>query len=63
LILFAVTLFKIFLIDLAKSDILFRLIAFALVGVVLLLAAYAYLRKQDTFKYPESQEKNGDPHE
>ncbi|MEI6646606.1 MAG: DUF2339 domain-containing protein [bacterium] len=53
LILFAITIFKIFFVDLAASDVLFRLIAFALVGIVLLLAAYAYLRKQDAFKKGE----------
>ena len=63
LLLFALTIFKIFLVDLAKSDALFRLIAFALVTVVLLLAAYAYLRKQDTFKPMATTEKNGGSHE
>lgn len=63
LLLFALTLFKIFFVDLAKSDVLFRLIAFALVGVVLLLAAYAYLRKQDTFKRPVTGDKEGSSNE
>lgn len=55
LLLFAITIFKIFLVDLAESTILFRLIAFGLVGIVFLLAAYAYLKKQDTFKRPEQK--------
>jgi len=55
LVLFAITIFKIFLVDLAGSSALFRLIAFALVGVVFLLAAYAYLKKQDTFNRPEGK--------
>lgn len=59
LLLFAITIFKIFFVDLAKSDVLFRLIAFALVGIVLLLAAYAYLRKQDTFRRSATDDKNG----
>ena len=59
LLLFAMTIFKIFFIDLEKSDVLFRLIAFALLGIVLLLAAYAYLRKQDTFKRPNTDDKEG----
>ena len=50
LVLFAVTLGKVFLSDLSGSDMLYRLIAFAVLGGVLLLAAYAYLRKQDVFK-------------
>jgi uncharacterized membrane protein len=53
LILFAVTIAKVFLFDLAKSDALYRLIAFAALGGVLLLGAYAYLRKQDVFKAKE----------
>jgi hypothetical protein len=53
LILFAVTLGKVFFSDLAGSDMLYRLIAFAVLGGVLLLGAYAYLRKQDTFKSKE----------
>jgi hypothetical protein len=40
----------VFFSDLAGSDMLYRLIAFAVLGGVLLLGAYAYLRKQDTFK-------------
>jgi uncharacterized membrane protein len=63
LFLFALTIFKIFFVDLAKSDVLFRLIAFALVGVVLLLAAYAYLRKQDTFKRSVTGDKEGSSNE
>jgi hypothetical protein len=55
LVLFAITIIKIFLVDLAGSSALFRLIAFALVGVVFLLAAYAYLKKQDTFSRPEGK--------
>jgi uncharacterized membrane protein len=50
LILFAVTIGKVFLFDLSGSDVLYRLIAFAVLGGVLLLGAYAYLRKQDVFK-------------
>ena len=63
LLLFAITIFKIFFVDLAKSYVLFRLIAFALLGIVLLLAAYAYLRKQDTFKRPTTDEKEGGSNE
>jgi uncharacterized membrane protein len=63
LLLFAITIFKIFFIDLERSDVLFRLIAFALLGIVLLLAAYAYLRKQDTFKRPAMDDKEGGSHE
>ncbi len=63
LLLFAITIFKIFFVDLAKSDVLFRLIAFALLGIVLLLAAYAYLRKQDTFKRPTTDDKEGGSNE
>jgi uncharacterized membrane protein len=55
LFLFAITILKIFLVDLEGSSALFRLIAFALVGIVFLLAAYAYLKKQDTFKAPEQK--------
>jgi uncharacterized membrane protein len=55
LLLFAITIFKIFLVDLEGSSALFRLIAFGLVGIVFLLAAYAYLKKQDTFKRPEQK--------
>lgn len=61
LLLFAITIFKIFLVDLEGSSALFRLIAFGLVGIVFLLAAYAYLKKQDTFKRPE--QKKGTTHE
>ena len=50
LLLFALTIAKVFLFDLSGSDVLYRLIAFAALGGVLLLGAYAYLRKQDVFK-------------
>jgi hypothetical protein len=50
LALFSVTVAKVFLADLAGSDVLYRLIAFGVLGGVLLLAAYAYLRNQDVFK-------------
>lgn len=50
LALFGITVSKIFLVDLSGSDALYKLIAFAALGGVLLLAAYAYLRKQDIFK-------------
>lgn len=63
LLLFALTIFKIFFVDLAKSDVLFRLIAFALVGAVLLLAAYAYLRTQDNFKPGATGDKKGGSNE
>lgn len=49
LALFCVTVAKVFLSDLADSDVLGRLIAFGVVGGVLLLAAYAYLRNQNAF--------------
>ena len=49
LALFTVTVGKVFLVDLAGQDVLYRLLAFGLLGGVLLLAAYAYLRNQDAF--------------
>ena len=49
LALFSVTVGKVFLVDLAGSDALYRLMAFGMLGGVLLLAAYAYLRNQDAF--------------
>jgi len=55
LLLFAVTLAKVFLVDLAGSDVLYRLVAFLALGAVLLAAAYAYLRKRDTFNKPPSK--------
>lgn len=63
LILFVLTLIKIFFVDLANSEMLFRLIAFALVGMALLLAAYAYLRTQDTFKPGATGDKKGGSNE
>ena len=49
LALFFVTVGKVFLVDLAGSVALYRLMAFGMLGGVLLLAAYAYLRNQDAF--------------
>ena len=49
LALFSVTVGKVFLVDLAGSDALYRLMAFGMLGGVLLLAACAYLRNQDAF--------------
>jgi hypothetical protein len=63
LILFVLTLIKIFFVDLANSEMLFRLIAFALVGMALLLAAYAYLRTQDNFKPGATGDKKGGSNE
>ena len=56
LVVFALTLAKVFLFDLSGSDVLYRLVAFAVLGGVLLLAAYAYLRKQDVFKEGEKKQ-------
>ena len=50
LVLFAVTIGKVFLVDLAGADVLYRLVAFLALGAILLAAAYAYLRKRDTFQ-------------
>lgn len=52
LALFFVTVGKVFMVDLAGLDVLYRLLAFGMLGGVLLLAAYAYLRNQDTFNKP-----------
>jgi len=49
LALFFVTVAKVFLVDLAGKDALYRLMGFGMLGGVLLLAAYAYLRNQDAF--------------
>ena len=49
LALFSLTVGKVFLADLAGSDPLYRLMAFGMLGGVLLLATYAYLRNQDAF--------------
>lgn len=53
LALFFVTVGKVFLVDLAGSDALYRLMGFGMLGGVLLLAAYAYLRNQDVFSKTE----------
>jgi len=50
LALFFVTVGKVFMVDLSGLDVLYRLLAFGMLGGVLLLAAFAYLRNQDTFK-------------
>jgi len=50
LVLFVTTIAKVFLFDLADSDVLYRLVAFFILGIALLLAAYAYLRKRDKFQ-------------
>lgn len=57
--LFSVTVAKVFLVDLAGSDVLYRLVAFGVVGGVLLLAAYAYLRSQDTFRVSRPDGREG----
>ena len=54
LALFFVTVGKVFLVDLAGLDVLYRLIAFGVLGGVLLLAAYAYLRNQEVFRKASS---------
>lgn len=49
LALFAVTIGKVFFVDLEGLDVLYRLLAFAVLGVVLLLAAFVYLKHQRLF--------------
>ncbi|MFU8780492.1 MAG: DUF2339 domain-containing protein [Kiritimatiellia bacterium] len=56
LALFAFVCLKIFLSDLARLDAIYRIVAFVLLGVVLLAGAYVYLRFQDRFiQHPEQE--------
>jgi len=44
LILFVIVAGKVFLLDLADMDIIYRVIAFMVLGITLLLGAFAYIR-------------------
>ncbi len=59
LALFFVTVGKVFLVDLAGKDALYRLMGFGMLGGVLLMAAYAYLRNQDAFNKPSDGGQEG----
>ncbi len=49
LALFAVVVWKIFLVDLSRLEAIYRVIAFMALGVVLLLASFLYLKNKDRF--------------
>ncbi len=61
LALFCVTVAKVFLVDLAGLDVLYRLIAFGALGGVLLLAAFAYLKNQACFQKAPSSGAEDEP--
>ena len=50
LILFLVTVIKIFFYDLARVDSFYRIIAFILLGVALLAGAFVYIKFRDRFE-------------
>jgi uncharacterized membrane protein len=56
LILFAVIVVKVFLVDLAHMPIIFRAVAFLVVGLLLLLGAFAYLYASRQFKKTDSSQ-------
>jgi len=58
LILFAVVVGKIFLVDLSKLDVIYRVIAFMAVGVFLLLGSFAYIRSSRMFLSHVEDDKN-----
>ncbi len=47
--LFAVVAFKVFLIDLARLDPFYRIIAFILLGVLVLSGSFVYIKYRQTF--------------
>lgn len=53
LALFSLVAVKVFLSDLALLDPLYKIVAFTLLGAILLAGAFAYLRFQDTFSAPK----------
>ena len=49
LALFAVVTWKVFFVDLAKLDSLYRIVAFIVLGVLVLCGSFLYLRSRQTF--------------
>ena len=60
LALFAVVTWKVFFIDLAKLDQLYRIVAFIVLGVLVLCGSFLYLRSRQTFatKVDRADDKN-----
>jgi uncharacterized membrane protein len=56
--LFAIVAFKVFLIDLARLDPFYRIIAFILLGVVVLSGSFVYLKYRQTFAITAEGESN-----
>ena len=57
LVLMGIVIFKVFLIDLADLDQLFRIIAFIVLGVVILLGSFLYLKYRHRFLMEEESER------
>jgi hypothetical protein len=55
LILFAIVLGKVFLYDLQDMAVIYRVVAFMIVGVALLLGSFAYMRANTKFKHEENE--------
>ena len=56
LILFAIIVGKVFLVDLAHMPVIYRAIAFLVVGILLLLGSFAYLFASRQFKNKDSSQ-------
>ena len=54
LALFALTILKVFLVDIASVELIYRIGGFLLLGIVLLLVSFAYHRKQERSRASES---------
>ena len=51
LALFVIVAFKVFFVDLAKLDQLYRIVAFIVLGVLVLFGSFLYLRARKTFEF------------
>ena len=56
LALFAVVAWKVFFVDLARLEQIYRIVAFIVLGLLALVGAYAYMRFQQTFIADPSDE-------
>ena len=57
LALFAIVACKVFFIDLAQLEQIYRIVAFILLGILLLIGSFIYLKHRESFTFEESLEK------
>lgn len=56
--LFAIVAWKLFFVDLRQLDQLYRIIAFILLGILVLSGSFVYLKYRETFALPQSEDKD-----